>query len=141
MASLARIRPCAPRRLPFPARAIQTAADTTQLQQDASHSEPFNVKLHDDSFRGYHTDVPSLEVEVTKDGLLTWYKQMNSMRRMEMAADALYKQKLIRGFCHLAIGQEAISVGIESATTFEDKIISSYRTHPSPSSAVAQSRA
>lgn len=26
--------------------------------------------------------------------------------------------------------QEAISVGINSATTFEDKIISSYRTHP-----------
>ncbi|OJT08727.1 Pyruvate dehydrogenase E1 component subunit alpha, mitochondrial [Trametes pubescens] len=129
MASLARIRSVVPRRMHL-ARFIQTAADTTQLHQDASHSEPFTVKLHEDSFRGYRTDVPSLDVEVTKDELLTWYKQMTLVRRVEQAADALYKQKLIRGFCHLAIGQEAISVGINSATTFEDKIISSYRTHP-----------
>ena len=35
---------------------------------------------------------------------------MNAMRRMEMSADALYKQKLIRGFCHLAIGQVGLSL-------------------------------
>jgi len=29
---------------------------------------------------------------------------------MEQAADALYKAKLIRGFCHLAIGQVGIRV-------------------------------
>ena len=49
--------------------------------------------------------MPELDVEVTKAGLLTMYKEMQTMRRMEMAADALYKAKLIRGFCHLAIGQ------------------------------------
>lgn len=27
------------------------------------------------------------------------------MRKMEQAAGALYQAKLIRGFCHLAIGQ------------------------------------
>lgn len=52
------------------------------------------------------------------------------MRRMEMAADALYKAKLIRGFCHLAIGQEAISIGLESAITPEDRVITAYRCHP-----------
>lgn len=129
MSSLARLHRSLPRATRF-VRTLQTAADSTQLQQDASHSEPFTVKLHDDSFRGYLTEPPSLEVEVTKETLLTMYKQMTTIRRMEQAADALYKQKLIRGFCHLAIGQEAISVGMEHALTRQDKIISSYRTHP-----------
>ena len=73
-------------------------------------SQPFTVKLHEDSFRGYLCDPPALDVEVSKDMLLGMYRTMNSMRRMEMAADALYKAKLIRGFCHLAIGQVRISV-------------------------------
>lgn len=76
-----------------------------QDQPASSGSEPFTVKLHEDSFQSYNCDTPALEVEVTKDGLLDMYTKMNVMRRMEMAADALYKAKLIRGFCHLAIGQ------------------------------------
>ena len=63
------------------------------------------MKLHEESFRSYKCDPPELEVQVAKGELLKMYKQMQTMRRMEMAADALYKAKLIRGFCHLAIGQ------------------------------------
>ena len=89
---------------PF-ARTLQTAADSTTLHEEASHSEPFAVKLHEDSFKSYRTETPDLGMTVTKDSLLKIYKEMATIRRMEQAADALYKQKLIRGFCHLAIGQ------------------------------------
>ena len=85
---------------------IQTSAGSTQLQDSVTyHSQPFTVTLHDDSFRGFKCETPSLEVQVQTDELLKMYKDMQLMCRMEMAADALYKAKLIRGFCHLAIGQ------------------------------------
>ncbi|KAM6500027.1 mitochondrial pyruvate dehydrogenase E1 component beta subunit [Amanita muscaria] len=130
MASLARLRlPHA--RLPLGVRAIQTTADTTQLHTPPSdHSQPFTVKLHEDSFRSHQCEKPELEVEVSKDQLLTMYRQMQTMRRMEMAADSLYKAKMIRGFCHLAIGQEAVSVGLEHGIERNDRVITAYRCHP-----------
>jgi len=136
MASLARLRSRLPLkatgRFPCFARSLQTAADSTQLTQSIPEdgSTPFSVKLHEDSFRGHNTEPPSLDVEVTKDSLLKMYKEMVTMRRMEQSADALYKSKLIRGFCHLAIGQEAVAVGLEHSITEQDMVITSYRCHP-----------
>ncbi|KAF5347915.1 hypothetical protein D9756_010119 [Leucocoprinus leucothites] len=130
MASLARAR--LPRRIPqLGLRSIQTSADTTQLKESPSDpSQPLTVRLHEESFRAYKCEKPELEVQVTRDELLTMYRQMQTMRRMEMAADALYKAKLIRGFCHLAIGQEAVSVGLEHGIKPDDRVITGYRCHP-----------
>ncbi|KAF8237490.1 pyruvate dehydrogenase e1 component alpha subunit, partial [Tricholoma matsutake] len=113
-------------------RSIQTSADTTKLKQQAPSdpSAPFTVRLHQDSFRSHQCESPDLDVTVTKDQLLLMYRQMQTMRRMEMAADALYKAKLIRGFCHLAIGQEAVSVGLEHGIQKDDRVITAYRCHP-----------
>lgn len=92
-------------------------------------SELVTIKLPASSFEGYNLEVPELEFETEKSQLLQMYKDMIIVRRLEMASDALYKAKKIRGFCHLSIGQEAIAVGIEHAITPKDTVITSYRCH------------
>ncbi|MCS7297730.1 MAG: pyruvate dehydrogenase (acetyl-transferring) E1 component subunit alpha [Bacteroidia bacterium] len=65
----------------------------------------------------------------TQEQLLSWYRQMLAMRRMEEKAAQLYTQQKIRGFLHLYIGQEATGVGIEAALRREDYLITGYREH------------
>jgi pyruvate dehydrogenase E1 component alpha subunit len=88
---------------------VQKTADTTELRNKPSDlSQPITLKLQEDSFHAHiliFVKKPCLDVHMTKDEVLTVYKEMPTMRRMEMAADALYKAKLIHSFCHLAIGQ------------------------------------
>ncbi|CAG9540724.1 unnamed protein product [Cercopithifilaria johnstoni] len=72
---------------------------------------------------------PSTNVSVTRDDALDYYRQMSVIRRMEMAAGNLYKERFVRGFCHLYVGQEAIAVGLCASKDSEDALITSYRCH------------
>jgi len=80
-------------------------------------------------FKGHRIDPPKPIASSSKDELLKFYRTMTLFRRVEIVADTLYKQRLIRGFCHLYDGQEAVLTGMESVLTYNDSIITSYREH------------
>ncbi|XP_068187592.1 pyruvate dehydrogenase E1 component subunit alpha, somatic form, mitochondrial-like [Antennarius striatus] len=54
---------------------------------------------------------------------------MKTIRNLELKAEWLFKQKIIRGPCHLYVGQEACAVGIEAIINLTDHLITAYRTH------------
>ncbi|CAM8947240.1 unnamed protein product [Rhodiola kirilowii] len=113
------------RRLIAPA---STASLPALLRSISTDEKPITVETSL-PFTAHNCEPPSRTVETTTSELMGFFKDMALMRRMEIAADSLYKAKLIRGFCHLYDGQEAVAVGMEAAITRKDCIITAYRDH------------
>jgi pyruvate dehydrogenase E1 component alpha subunit len=57
------------------------------------------------------------------------YREMLLIRRFEEKTGQMYGTGLIRGFCHLYIGQEAIVIGMRMASKEGDQMITGYRDH------------
>ena len=72
---------------------------------------------------------PPTTTNLTREESLRLYKEMVTIRRLETASANLYKEKAIRGFCHLCSGQEAVYSGIVAALRPQDTVITSYRAH------------
>ncbi|HRP90438.1 MAG TPA: pyruvate dehydrogenase (acetyl-transferring) E1 component subunit alpha [Edaphocola sp.] len=70
-----------------------------------------------------------MQTQFDKQQYLEWYESMLLQRKFEEKAGQLYGMQKIRGFCHLYIGQEAVSAGIISATRPDDNLITAYRDH------------
>ncbi len=68
---------------------------------------------------------------MSKDGAhdLELLRQMLRIRRFEERCVELYSASAIRGFLHLAIGEEACAVGVFQALGPEDAVVSTYREH------------
>src|SRR3954464_13194007 len=71
---------------------------------------------------GYDPGVPPQELKPL-------FELMLLVRAFEPEAERQYKKARIGGYCHLATGQEAATVGAVSALQDDDYLLASYRDH------------
>jgi len=66
---------------------------------------------------------------ISKDLLLTLYREMLNIRRTEEQLARSYQGGNIPGACHTYIGQEAVAVGVCAHLTHNDVVFSTHRGH------------
>merc|ERR1719352_1209158 len=98
-------------------------------EADAADLTPITIELNPMTTHLFEQSLMPTHAVTNKKELLGYFTQMYTLRRMEIAADVLYKSKLVKGFCHLYDGQEAINIGIEAAASRRDSVVTSYRDH------------
>lgn len=118
-------------RLP-PAVARRHAQQTNAAAGHARHlsaAPAAEVLFQVTPFLTHRVDPPVAEATTTADEMHKFFTDMYRMRRMETEASTMYERGLVRGFCHLYNGQEAVAVGIEAAVSYDDCLITAYRNH------------
>lgn len=68
-------------------------------------------------------------MELSKEMLLRFYRDMVRIRTFELKAEELFLQGKLPGFIHLYIGEEAIAVGAMANLRVDDYITSTHRGH------------
>ena len=61
--------------------------------------------------------------------LLGWLRRMLLIREFEIRCMQAYQNRLIGGFCHVYVGQEAVAVGTIAAVQPDDPVVAAYRCH------------
>ena len=69
------------------------------------------------------------EASMGREERIRSLRQMLLIRRFEEKCAELYTATKIRGFLHLYIGEEAVSVGVMSALEPDDAVVATYREH------------
>src|SRR5215218_3631792 len=67
--------------------------------------------------------------DLTKEQLLSLYREMVNIRRTEEQLARSYQQGQIPGACHTYVGQEAVAVGVCACLRPDDVIFSTHRGH------------
>ncbi|KAJ3036449.1 alpha subunit of pyruvate dehydrogenase [Rhizophlyctis rosea] len=129
--SLTRVAPTlsTPALRPRATRTLWSALQRSFATEVSSDDAPLHVTFNENDFASHKCDPIGLEITTSKKEMIELYRTMVGIRHLETACDQAYKSKLIRGFCHLSTGQEAVAAGMEAAITKEDAIITAYRCH------------
>ncbi len=72
---------------------------------------------------------PADPVALGRDFCLERLGDMLRIRRLEERCAQLYGEQKIRGFLHLAIGEEAVAAGVLPSLQPEDNVVATYREH------------
>ncbi|XP_041969874.1 probable pyruvate dehydrogenase E1 component subunit alpha, mitochondrial [Aricia agestis] len=109
---------------------ISKAAAPVTVGSSANYSTKSEATFEVKPYKLHKLDKgPATTATLTAEDALKICEKLAVLRRIETASGNLYKEKIIRGFCHLYSGQEAVAVGMRTAMRDVDTVITAYRCH------------